>query len=331
METGEEMVVTVIGGYLGAGKTTLVNHLLRHAGGTRLAVLVNEFGELPIDGDLIEAVDCEVIDVVGGCICCSYGNDLVTGLLELATIEPRPDHVLIEASGVALPGAVAGMVQILDGFALNGVVVIADADTLREHAADPYLADTILRQFTDADIVILNKIDLVSDDTRNAASDWLTDRYPDARIMETSGGVAPPGVLLGIRLDSERSLTGGSSQHASSFSSIALELEGAMDVERFAKALTSSRLGLIRAKGFARSVDDTIMAIQTVGRRWDLRKVKKNPPSRIVCIGAKPHPDPEALRQIVSQHILHPRSFPSTGSQLAPRPDRHERPLRQSR
>ena len=78
------MALTIIGGYLGAGKTTLVNHLLREAGGLRLAVLVNEFGALPIDSDLIEGRDGNVLSIAGGCVCCSYGNDLVLTLQELA-------------------------------------------------------------------------------------------------------------------------------------------------------------------------------------------------------------------------------------------------------
>jgi len=91
--------VTIIGGYLGAGKTTLVNHLLRHADGTKIAVLVNEFGALPIDADLIEAQDDALISIAGGCVCCSYGNDLVQAMLDLAKLENRPDHLVIESSG----------------------------------------------------------------------------------------------------------------------------------------------------------------------------------------------------------------------------------------
>ncbi len=87
--------VTVIGGYLGSGKTTLVNHLLRHADGLRLAVLVNEFGELAIDADLIEATGDDIIAIAGGCVCCSFGSDLTAALVDMAAMQPRPDHVLI--------------------------------------------------------------------------------------------------------------------------------------------------------------------------------------------------------------------------------------------
>ena len=112
--------VSVIGGYLGAGKTTLVNHLLRNANGRKLAILVNEFGELPIDADLIEADDGDMISIAGGCICCSYGSDLVGALMELPERMPDMDGMLIEASGVALPGALRGLAWC--GIAWSGLV-----------------------------------------------------------------------------------------------------------------------------------------------------------------------------------------------------------------
>jgi len=89
--------VTVIGGYLGAGKTTLINHLLRTANGMRLAVLVNEFGALSIDEDLIEAEQDDIISIAGGCICCSFGDDLSAALMDICAFKPPPDHILIEA------------------------------------------------------------------------------------------------------------------------------------------------------------------------------------------------------------------------------------------
>ena len=135
--------VTVVGGYLGAGKTTLVNHLLRNADGLRLAVLVNEFGELPIDADLIEAEDDKIISIAGGCVCCSYGNDLMLALMDLAKMKPRPDHVLLESSGVAIPGSIAASIGLLADFSADGVVILADAETIRKNAADRYVGDTV--------------------------------------------------------------------------------------------------------------------------------------------------------------------------------------------
>ena len=165
--------VTIIGGYLGAGKTTLVNHLLRNADGKRLAVLVNEFGELPIDEDLIEAQDDTMISIAGGCVCCSYGNDLTLAMMDLAKLQPRPDHVLLEASGVALPGAIAASISLLQGFQIDGVVVLADAETIRQQAEDTYVGDTIERQLHDADLVVLSKADLV-DEAQNKTTIGFT-------------------------------------------------------------------------------------------------------------------------------------------------------------
>ena len=266
----EKIKVTVIGGYLGSGKTTLINHLLRNANGSRLAVLVNEFGNLPIDGDLIEAIEGEVINIVGGCICCSFGSNLVAGLLDIGLAEPRVDHILVETSGVALPGSVAGTVQILNGFSLNGVVVMADAEMVRQLAQDSFLSDTITRQLTDADFVILNKVDLVTDNSRTATLGWLAKQYPDTRLIETSRADLPPSFLLGIPQNSDRHLTDRSASHASIFLSVSIELKNVMDVERFAEALTSPALGLIRTKGFVKSADGAVKALQTVGRRWEL-------------------------------------------------------------
>ena len=152
---------TILGGYLGAGKTTLVNGLLRRAGGRRLAVLVNEFGELPIDEDLIEGREGNLLAISGGCVCCSYGSDLVAALLDLVARRPLPDHVVVETSGVALPGAVARSIGLVAELALDGVVVLADAETIVARASDRYLADTIARQVDAADLLVLTKLDLL--------------------------------------------------------------------------------------------------------------------------------------------------------------------------
>lgn len=149
--------VTLIGGYLGAGKTTLVNHLLRTADGLRLAILVNEFGALPIDADLIEARGEKVIAIAGGCVCCSYGSDLMAALMDLEVVAEEIDHVLIETSGVALPDQVARSLDLLAGYAHDGTVVLADAETVRARARDDYLSDTIAAQLESGDLLLLNK------------------------------------------------------------------------------------------------------------------------------------------------------------------------------
>lgn len=176
----QDIPVIVIGGYLGAGKTTLLNHLLRHADGRKIAILVNEFGDLPIDADLIEAKDDEMIAISGGCICCSFGSDMTAALIKLAQLDPAPDYVVIEASGVAMPAAVAASISFLDGFNLGGVVVLADSERIRAQAADEYLGDTMLRQISDADLIVQTKIDLISSDVVQDVRDWLGSANPKA-------------------------------------------------------------------------------------------------------------------------------------------------------
>ena len=199
--------VTVVGGYLGAGKTTLVNSLLRQANGRRLAVMVNEFGALPIDASLVEAADERIVSLTGGCVCCSYGEDLVSSLAMLRALEPRPEHVLLEASGVAFPGAIAGTVGLLAGFDLDGAVVLADAETVRGRAADRYIGSTVRRQLAEADLILLNKCDLAGD--ADAVEAWLGEAAPDARVLRTMQAEAPIDIVLGTHSGRSPGAAGG--------------------------------------------------------------------------------------------------------------------------
>ncbi|MEY2952055.1 MAG: hypothetical protein RLZZ401_142, partial [Pseudomonadota bacterium] len=187
----------VIGGYLGAGKTSLINHLLRHAG-QRIAVLVNDFGDLDIDADLIEGQDGSVISLAGGCVCCSFGSDLVGSLIELTQRAPPPQLLLIETSGVALPAAVARSARLAPGIELRAVVVVADAACLRERAADPYVGDTVRQQLQDADLLLLNKCDLASAGQVQALRDWLAGQVPQTPVLALHGAQLPPAVLLDL-------------------------------------------------------------------------------------------------------------------------------------
>ncbi len=268
-------------------------------------MLVNEFGELPIDGDLIESIEGEVINVVGGCICCSYGESMISGLMDLADVKTPLDHVVIEASGVAIPGSIATTVQLLDGFSLNGIITMADCDTLLDFAEDPYISDTIETQFVHSDITIVNKVDLATEETHAAVIDWLSWNYPTTQLIETCRATVPPEIVLGLGNDSgQRELLESNASHASAFASASVQLKNAMDVERLAETLASKALGLIRVKGFMKSKDGTIRSLQTVGRRWEVNPVQKQVPCHMILIGMKKNWNPESLQLLIEEFVV---------------------------
>lgn len=291
--------VTIIGGYLGAGKTTLVNHLLRHADGLRIAVLVNEFGALPIDEDLIEAQDDDIISIAGGCVCCSYGNDLVQAMLDLAKLDPRPDHVLLEASGVALPGAIAQSISLLTDFRLDGIVVVTDAETIRKQAADPYVGDTIERQLSDADLVFLNKCDLVSDDVVQDVGKWLRSKTGNAEIVSTAQCKVPREVALQAFPDGASLRQVHGDHRVGTFESQYLSSEDIVDAELVAGRLADASLALIRAKGFVRT-QSGLRTIQVVGRRWSVSEAPPGAAPGLVVIANKGRLDLEGVAQALS-------------------------------
>jgi len=281
--------VTVIGGYLGAGKTTLVNHMLRHAAGRRLAVLVNEFGDLPIDADLIEAEDDNLIAIAGGCVCCSYGNDLVLAMLDLAKMSPRPDHVLLEASGVALPGAIAATVGILPDYGLGGVVVMADAETVQQRAGDRYIGDTVRRQLEEADIIVLNRTDLLTAAHCDAVAAWLSTEYPGGRQVSTERGKLPPELLLGFRETREAPSQPPGPLHGDHHQLVSASVapENSVDARAVADMLVAADLGLLRAKGIVQDPHRGLTLIQVVGRRAEITPAPPGSRIGMVCIASR--------------------------------------------
>ena len=267
--------VTVIGGYLGAGKTTLVNHLLRQRAGRRIAVLVNDFGELAIDADLIESRDGTLLQLAGGCVCCSFGSDLMAALQRMCALQPAPDHILLECSGVALPAAVARTLGLLPGLTLDAVLVLADAQTLRERVTDSYVGELVEQQLREADLIALNKLDLASPGEVTALQPWLAETAPRARVLPCENAQLPLELVLGLGAEpvereraAETPLAVPGIGHAGAlFTSLSLEFEHAVDTARLAAALAAPGLGLLRAKGLMRGADGLPCSLQLVGAR----------------------------------------------------------------
>lgn len=196
MPADDTLPVTILGGYLGAGNTTLVNRLLRAANGRRIAVLVNDFGDIGIDADLIEAREGDVINLAGGCVCCSFGSDLMAALLRLRERSSLLDHVLIETSGVALPATVASTVSLVEGLRVDAIVLLADASVIRQQASDRYVGETVLRQLQQADLLVLNKLDLVQAAEKRAVINWMAQSAAGVCLVEAEYGQLPPELLF---------------------------------------------------------------------------------------------------------------------------------------
>lgn len=288
-----QIPVTVIGGYLGAGKTTLVNHMLRNAAGRKIAILVNEFGELSIDEDLIEAEDDGLISIAGGCICCTFGNDLIGALQDLATMSPPPDHIVIESSGVAIPGAIVSTMMLSDAFRSDGIVVVADAETVQRNANDDYIGDTITRQLADAEIVILNKTDLISSSDLTALETWVTRTAPRAITINATRGAVPPDALLGIVKNPG---PGHKQSHSDGlFDSMILQPAPDTSPSQLANRLATGSFGVIRAKGYMHDSDGTLWLLHTVGQRWDAEPATGEHATGIICLGYRDKLDKEAI------------------------------------
>ena len=304
--------VTVIGGYLGAGKTTLVNHLLRNAGGLRIAVLVNDFGDLPIDADLIEAQDDDLISIAGGCVCCSFGSDLMGALMAIAVRDPAPDHILIEASGVALPGSIASAVALLEAFCVDGVVVLADAETVTARSADQYMGDTILRQLGAADLVIANKADLAGPEKMTRLRAWIANAAPSARLVEAERGRVPIEVVLGLSRalatsDANALLSGpirNIAEASDRYETATFTVEDPVDVKRLAHVLADPLSGLLRSKGIVRDPEGALQVFQVVANRIEIAPFAGNCATRIACIALRGRMDRPRIERAIAGELL---------------------------
>ena len=269
----------LIGGYLGAGKTTLVNHLLRHAGGRRIAVLVNDFGEVSIDADLILGAEGGVLSLAGGCVCCSFGSDLVGTLAAVLRRAPAPDTVLIETSGVGIPSAVARAARLAPGLRLEATVVVADALTVRERAADRYVGDTVRQQLDDADLLLLNQPDRVEPAALAALQAWWAGAHPRTPLWPTVRARVPVEAVLGLgetlqdEVDRPSEPTVFAPQArpvapaADVFESGSFRLTGRVDVQTLAAEWSARAATLVRAKGIVEDLQGGLVSVQWAGRQ----------------------------------------------------------------
>ncbi|MBD8545775.1 cobalamin biosynthesis protein CobW [Sphingomonas sp. CFBP 8760] len=234
--------VTIVTGFLGAGKTTLISHLIRHAAGRRLAVVVNEFGTLGVDGDILKGCaipDCpaeNVVELANGCICCTVADDFIPTVEHLLAMTPRPDHILIETSGLALPKPLLKAFDwpaIRSRITVDGVIALADAEAVAagrfapdlaalaaQRAADPGidhetpLSEVFEDQLACADIVLLTKADLAGPEGVAAARATIAaEASRPVPVVELVDGVIDPAVILGLNAAAEDDIAARPSHH----------------------------------------------------------------------------------------------------------------------
>ena len=188
--------LTIITGFLGAGKTTLLNRILHAEHGLRVAVLVNDFGAINIDTQLIVGVESDAISLSNGCICCTIRDDLLKAVLALIRRADPPEYILVETSGVSDPLEVALTFRMLSGVRIDSILTVIDAEQIV--GLDQRYAVLAMNQVGMADIVILNKVDLVNPQQLQAARDYVRSIIRKARIFETTQADVPLELLLNV-------------------------------------------------------------------------------------------------------------------------------------
>ena len=302
--------VTIVTGFLGAGKTTLISHLIRNSGGRRLAVVVNEFGTLGVDGDILQSCaipDCpaeNIIELANGCICCTVADDFIPTVEKLLAMEPRPDHILIETSGLALPKPLLKAFDwpaIRSRITVDGVLALADAEAVAagrfapdlnaleaQRAADPGidhetpLSEVFEDQLACADMVLLTKCDLAGPEGIAAARAVIAAEAPrPVSVIELTEGVVDPRVILGLGAAAEDDIASRPSHHDGpdgqgdeheheDFDSTVIALDEIADpADLVGRIETLARdHGILRVKGYAAVTGKPMrLLVQAVGAR----------------------------------------------------------------
>ena len=302
----EKIPATVITGFLGAGKTSLIRNLIENSDGRKIALIINEFGDLGVDGEILKGcgnencTEDDIVELANGCICCTVADDFLPTIQKLLDRDIRPDHIIVETSGLALPKplvrafgwpevrtqvTVDGVVTVIDGpayrdglFAANPAAVQAqrEADENLDH--DSPLEELFDDQLNCADLIIFNKADLLDETSISAATATLKGRVrPSVKMLLSSHGKVDARVLLGLGAAAEDDLAARPSVHDDAddhehddFESFVLDIGEITSPEALVSKLEAaiSAHNILRVKGFIAVVGkDMRMVLQGVGNR----------------------------------------------------------------
>ena len=336
---------TVITGFLGSGKTTMIRNLLMNAGGRKIALIINEFGDVGVDGEILKGcgqeacTEDDMIELANGCICCTVADDFVPTMNKLLNRSTPLDHIIIETSGLALPQPLVrafNWPDIKSRVTVDGVITVVDAKALSEgrfaddeeaiaaqRAADPNvdhenpIQELFNDQLNSADMVLLNKADLLSADEMSAVSTALKPQLrKGTSVVQTTQGVLDAAILLGQKASAEDDMQNrlstheqeGNEQHDhDDFVTFIIELKGEQNKDALLKCIaeTIAAHDILRVKGFASVAGSNArLLIQAVGPRlnsyfdrpWNAGEVKR---TQLVVIGEKAMDQAAIMKMLV--------------------------------
>ncbi|WP_342245656.1 CobW family GTP-binding protein [Pseudomonas sp. OTU5201] len=307
--------VTIVSGFLGAGKTTLLNRILSSDHGLRMAVMVNDFGAINIDSQLIVSQTQTMVSLANGCICCTVESDLIEQLGRLLDDRAnRPEYIVIEASGVSNPSKIANTLrypQFREALAIDSILTVVDAEQFGQ--LDGTMAQLAMEQLDVADIIVVNKVDRVSREQIDALkARWL---YPNARVLESQYGEVPLELVLGVgRFNAAWSfrpvtarptpalVSEQSHDHGVIFDTWSFVSDRPLSLKALRKAIAALPNGIYRAKGVCQIAEapGKRCILHLVGSRSEIKPEDswegRAPHTQLIVIGARGAVDAVELR-----------------------------------
>ncbi len=330
--------LTILTGFLGAGKTTLLNHILHGNHGLRIAVLVNDFGAVNIDSQLVVGVEGETVSLSNGCICCTIRDDLLTETVRLIQRPQPPEYIIVETSGVSEPSTVAMtfmMPELQEFIIVDSILTVMDAEQFTALEGE-YL--TLARhQIIVADMVVLNKVDMISPEQLDDLRNYVRDVVPEARIFETTFGKVPLELVLGVGRYAPEQLVGHevsdvhvheaeddhhhdddhdhqehdhNHDHSLVFNTWNWSTNEPFSMDSVQALVDKLPNTIYRAKGFIylRDYPDNRFILQIVGRRGSLMIAEEwgdqTPSTQMVVIGSAGGIDPAVLTALFEGAIV---------------------------